>query len=303
VPGLNVIFVWVPPEKWEVVFHYQLGNWARDCETFILRRKLCVVLRNGSYEAPFFSKNITEAHPSTWVLLTIVSELGWAALTTAWCPFSLGLNQPLTMATNFNLQGIKFVASGLGCRRRQSDLYFLDAHLSRFWGCSFMLALRETLSTYWIKSKSSRLQPRRRSWARRLDLSTILCHTALWGLFCEKWKTHAAPRATIANTSTCCCCSLKTTTTASNDVADDVNNNYWTPYCFAKSHVRRDKVVNFNSACSKILPPKSYFLEQCYHIQFTGIFHRGFCFTLDCSFEQCLIYLSFSKVVFHVGQG
>merc|ERR1712183_214385 len=75
------------------------------------------------------------------------------------------------------------------------------------------------------------------------------------------------------------------------------------PYCFAKSHVRRDKVVNFHSACSKILPPKSYFLEQCYHIQFTGIFHRGFCFTLDCSFEQCLIYLSFSKVVFHVGQG
>ena len=44
----------------------QLDNWVLDCEAFILRRKLCVVLRNGSYEAPFFSKNITEAHPNTW---------------------------------------------------------------------------------------------------------------------------------------------------------------------------------------------------------------------------------------------
>lgn len=41
-------------------------TWTPDCETFILRRKQCVVLSNGSYDAPFFSKNITEAHPSTW---------------------------------------------------------------------------------------------------------------------------------------------------------------------------------------------------------------------------------------------
>jgi len=181
----------------------------------------------------------------------------------------------------------------LGCRRRQSDLEFLDAHLSRFWGCSFMLALRETLSTYWIKFKPSRLQPRRRTRACRLDLSTILCHTALWGLFCEMWNDTCASRY-YCQYFNYCCCSLKITTTASNNVGNDVNNNYWTPYCFAKSHVRRDKFVNFNSACSKSLPPKSYFLEQCYHIQFTGIFHRGFCFTLDCSFERCLIYLSFS---------
>jgi len=121
------------------------------------------------------------------------SELGWATLTT-WCPLSWGLNQPSKIVMNFGLHGIKFMASGLGCLRRQSDLDFLDAHLSRFRGCSFMLALRETLSTYWIQSMSSRLQPRRRTWACRLDLSTILCHTALWGLFCEMWNDTCASR-------------------------------------------------------------------------------------------------------------
>jgi len=200
----------------------------------------------------------------------------------------------------------------LGCQRRQSDLDFLDAHLSRFWGCSFMLALRETLSTYWIKSKSNRL-PHWLLLDYLLDsleladyLSTILCHTALWELFCEMWTYTTAPRATTAKTSTYCCCSLKITTTASNYVADDVNNNYWTPYCFPKSQVKRDKVVNFDSACSKILPPKVTFWNSAtclvWTLSFQGPYsiHRDLsqgliCFTLDCSFERCLIYLSFSE--------
>ena len=95
----------------------------------------------------------------------------------------------------------KLVTSRLGCWRRQSDLDFLDAPLSRSCpGCSFMLALRETLSTYWIKSKSNRL-PYWLLLDYLLDsleladyLSTILCHTALWELFCEMWANTCASR-------------------------------------------------------------------------------------------------------------
>jgi len=141
--------------------------------------------------------------------------------------------------------------------------------MSRFWGCSFMLALRETLSTYWIESESSR-QDELKPAGKICPLFHAILHCADCSVRCESTP---APRATIAKTSTyCCCCYFKITTITSNNVADDVHNNYWTPYCFDKSQV---KVVNFNLACSKILPPYSYFLEQCYRIQFTGIFHRG----------------------------
>jgi len=184
----------------------------------------------------------------------------------------------------------KLVTSRLGCWRRQSDLDFPDAPLSRsFPGCSFMLALRETLSTYWIKSKSNRIP----HWLLlaylidSLELADSICPLFYAILHCENCSVRCeptpAPRATIPKTSTCCCCSLKITTTASKDVADDVNNNYWTSYCFLKSQVERYKDVNFKSACLKFLPPKVTFWSSAAFLVWTLSFQGPYSIHRDLS--------------------
>jgi len=52
--GLNVILCELPhcENRWAII-SLQIDNWPPICETFILRRKLCVVLKNGSKRLHF----------------------------------------------------------------------------------------------------------------------------------------------------------------------------------------------------------------------------------------------------------
>jgi len=85
---------------------------------------------------------------------------------------------------------------------------------------------------------------------------------------------------------------------------------------FLKVEEEATKVVHFNSACSfqfsllQNIASQSYFWNSAaWTRSFQGPYSilwdlsQGLiCFTLDCSFERCRIYLSFSEVL-RLGQG
>jgi len=101
--------------------------------------------------------------------------------------------------------------------------------------------------------------------------------------------------------------SVEATTIVSNNVAVDLNNN-WASYRYTKVNLKEMKmlisvktapkfcllkVTFWNSATLRV-----WILSFVSPETFLGIFHRGLCFTLDCSFEQCFTSLSFFNVFF-----
>ena len=172
-------------------------------------------------------------------------------------------------------------------------------------GCSFMIALHETLSTYWTNQSSH-------GWS--IIASKRLGQTCPHPMpYCTVrivllWDVRVVICALRCRQNfTTIVVSVEATTIVSNNVAVDLNNN-WASYRYTKVNLKEMKmlisvktapkfcllkVTFWNSATLRV-----WILSLVSPEIFLGIFHRGLCFTLDCSFEQCFTSLSFFNVFF-----
>ena len=146
-------------EKWWSVVSFS-DDWPPTCETFILWRKLCVSPKNVDEEHHFWAKKIPlKLTPELVATLKFSDWMGCASITT-WFPFSLRwgwigllLQQKSTISPAENV-----VWSGGGGPTSPiwpwGPTWTWMSCPAGLWGSSFMLALRETLSTYWTNQSS-----------------------------------------------------------------------------------------------------------------------------------------------------
>ena len=175
------------------------NDWPPTCETFILWRKLCVSPKNVDEEHHFWAKKIPlKLTPELVATLKFSDWMGCASITT-WFPFPLrwGWIGLLLQQKKHN-----FTCGKCGLKWRRGTNFAnltLRSHLDLdVLSCleavhSCLRYVKHWVPTGQIKAHMAGALELRSVWVR---LVLILCHTALWELFCcEMWESSYAPCA------------------------------------------------------------------------------------------------------------